>query len=179
MAKNLNGKQIVIIVGQKNYNDEEFNYLYERLEKEGADVSVASNTLEKALGRIEGYVAPDCKIEDVNPEEFDAIVLIGGYGTRVYLWDDPKTHDLLRRQASSGKMIAAISTAPVTLANAGILKDKKATVYPDYVSILALEEHGAKHVYENVLAEDNIITASDSRFVEQFADAIIAKLKGK
>ena len=175
----LDGKQIVIIVGQKNYNDEEFNYLYETLEKEGADVSIASNTLEKALGRLEGYVAPDCKIEDITPGEFDAVILIGGYGARVFLWDDPKTHELLRRQASSGKLVAAISTAPVALANAGILKDKKATVYPDYVSILALEEHGAKHVYENVIAEGNIITASDSRFVEKFAEAIIAKLKGK
>ena len=29
---NLDGKQVVIIVGQKNYNDEEFKYLFETLE---------------------------------------------------------------------------------------------------------------------------------------------------
>lgn len=175
---NLNGKQVIIIVGQKNYNDEEFKYLFETLENAGADVSVASNTLEKALGRIDGYVAPDCKIEDVNSDEFDAVILVGGYGARVYLWDDEKTHELLRRHASAGKLVAAISTAPVALANAGILENKKATVYPDYVSALVLEDHGAEHVYENVMVDGNIITASDTRFVNKFTEAIIEKLKG-
>lgn len=174
----LNGKQIVIIVGQKNYNDQEFNYLFERLESEGAEVCVASNTLEKALGRINGYVTPDCKIEDVDPREFAAVVLIGGYGARVYLWDDEPTHQLLRKALAAGKLIAAISTAPVALANAGILENKKATVYPDYVSIQALERQGANHTYDNVVIDDNIITASDTRFVEKFAEAIIQKLKG-
>lgn len=173
----LDGKQVVIILGQKNYNDQEFDYLFERLESEGADVCVASNTLEKALGRISGYVAPDCKIEDVDPREFAAVVLIGGYGARVYLWDDEKTHELLRKAVAAGKTIAAISTAPVALANAGILQQKKAAVYPDYVSIQALESQGANHTYDNVVVDDNIITASDTRFVEKFADAIIRKLK--
>ncbi|MCK6623000.1 MAG: DJ-1/PfpI family protein [Calditrichaceae bacterium] len=174
----LDGKQVVIILGQKNYNDQEFDYLFERLQSEGADVCVASNTLEKALGRINGHVAPDCTIEDVDPREFAAVVLIGGYGARVYLWDDEKTHELLRKFLASGKIIAAISTAPVALANAGILQNKKATVYPDYVSIQALESQGANHTYDNVIVDDNIITASDTRFVEKFADAIIRKLKG-
>ena len=174
----LDGKQIVIILGQKNYNDNEFNYLCEKLDQEVADVCIASNTMEKALGRIEGYVAPDCKIEDVNSDEFDAIILIGGYGARVYLWDDEITHELVRRHASSGKLVGAISTAPVVLANAGVLENKKATVYPDYVSVHALEDHGASHVYENVIVEDNIITASDSRFGDKFTDAIIDRLKG-
>jgi len=175
---NLDGKQVVIIVGQKNYNDEEFKYLFETLENAGADVCVASNTLEKALGRMDGYIAPDCKIEDVNSDEFDAVILVGGYGARVFLWDDEKTHELLRRQASSGKLVAAISTAPVALANAGILENKKATVYPDYVSALVMEDHGVEHVYDNVSVDGNIITASDTRFVEKFAEAIIEKLKG-
>jgi putative intracellular protease/amidase len=103
---------------------------------------------------------------------------VGGYGARVFLWDDEKTHELLRRQASSGKLVAAISTAPVALANAGILENKKATVYPDYVSALVMEDHGVEHVYDNVSVDGNIITASDTRFVEKFAEAIIEKLKG-
>lgn len=174
----LDGKQIVIILGQKNYNDNEFNYLFEKLEQEGADVCIASNTMEKALGRLEGYVAPDCKIEDITPEEFDALILVGGYGARVYLWEDEKTLNLVSSYVSSGKLVAAISTAPVVLANAGVLQNKKATVYPDYVSVNVLEDHGANHVYENVVVEDNIITASDSRFVDKFTEAIIEKLKG-
>ena len=174
----LENKQVAIVVGQKNYNTEEFEYLFETLENEGADISVASNTLEKALGRLEGYASPDCKIEDLSPEEFDGVILVGGYGARVYLWDDQATHEMLRRFAETQKIIAAISTAPVALAKAGILKERRATVYPDYESSLIFEEAGVKHVHDHVIVDDNIITAEHTRFVEEFTKAIIDKLKG-
>ena len=116
----LDGKQIVLVVGQKNYNEKEFVYLREALEKAGADVCIASNSMEKALGRLEGYAAPDCKIEDISPDEFDALILVGGYGARVYLWNDEKTHQIIRQFADKGKLLGAISTAPVALANAGV-----------------------------------------------------------
>lgn len=174
----LNGKQIVLVVGQKNYNEKEFDYLFEALENAGADVCIASNGMEKALGRLEGYAAPDCKIEDISPDEFDALILIGGYGARVYLWDDEHTHQIVRQFAEKGKLIGAISTAPVALANAGVLKERRATVYPDYDSILILEDHDAKHIYEDVVSDGNIITASHPRFVADFSEAIIEKLKG-
>ncbi len=174
----LEGKQIVIVVGQKNYNEKEFQYLFETLENEGADVCVASNTLEKALGRLEGYVTPDCTIADLNPEEFDALILVGGYGARVYLWDDPDTHEAVRRFVESGKVVGAISTAPVVLAKAGVLRGRRATGYPDYESTLAMQDGEAHFVHENVVVDDNIITCSHSRFVEDFATALIQKLKG-
>ncbi len=173
----LDNKQIAIIVGQKNFNMEEFQYLYETLEKEGADISVASNTLEKALGRLGGYVAPDCKINDLAPEEFDALVLVGGYGARVYLWDDVDTHEVLRKFARAGKLIAAITNAPVSLANAGVLEGRKATVYPDYDSTLIFDEKGVHHVHDHVAVDDNIITAEHSRFIKEFTSAIIDNVK--
>ncbi len=174
----LDNKQIAIIVGQKNFNMEEFQYLYETLEGEGADISVASNTLEKALGRLGGYVAPDCQISDLSPEENDALILIGGYGARVYLWDDPATHEVLRNFSRAGKLIAAITNAPVALANAGVLEGRKATVYPDYDSTLIFDEKSVHHVHDHVAVDDNIITAEHWRFIQEFTSAIIDKLKG-
>ncbi len=175
---NLNGKQIAIIVGQKNYNAEEYDYLIETFENEGAVVCTASNSLQKALARLEGYTTPDCKISDINVDEFDAIVIIGGYGSRVYLWDDKTTHEIIRQFARHGKLIAAISTAPIALANAGILDNKKVTIYPDYDSTVILEDLGVKYVHDNLVVDDNIITASHSKYVSKFAEALMDKLKG-
>lgn len=172
----LDGKQILMIVGQKNYNEEEFDYLFQRLESEGADVFVASNQLEQALGRLEGSVTPDEAIEEVDPAEYDALVLIGGYAARLFLWDDEKTHQLVRKANDLNKLIAAISTAPVVLANAGILKGRKATVFPDYDATLSLQENGAKFIYEDVVVDENIITCNHTRYKEQFAEAIIKYL---
>lgn len=174
----LDGKQIVVIVGQKNYNEEEFNFLVSKFEDEGADVCIASNTLEKALGRLDGYASPDFTIEEINPEEFDAAVIVGGYGAKVYLWDDANTHGALEKFKQSGKVVAAISTAPAVLANAGALREKNATTYPDYNALLILEEQGANLIHDHVITDGNVITASHTRFKEKFAEAIIDKLKG-
>ncbi|RMF58158.1 MAG: hypothetical protein D6748_09545 [Calditrichaeota bacterium] len=174
----LDDRQIVLVVGQKNYNAEEFDYLFEALEKEGADISVASNTLDKALARLGGYVAPDCTISDLSPDDFDAVILLGGYGARVYLWDDQDTHDMLRRFAEANKLIGAVSTAPVALANAGVLANRKATVFPDYESTLIFSEAGVIHLHDHVVVDENIITCEHSKFIKEFADAVIEKLKG-
>lgn len=174
----LSGKQILMIVGQKNYDVQEFEKLRAKLSEMGADISIATNSMEKALGRLNGYVAPDMPIAEVDASEFDAAVVIGGYGARLYLWDDQNAHHLLQQFAGAGKVVSAISSGPVVLANAGVLTNHRATVYPDYESILILEEKGAQYVPESVLTDDNIITASHARFAEAFAEAIKEKLKG-
>ncbi len=175
----LSGKQILIVVGQKNYNEEEFAYLSEQFLKEGAIVMVAAPNLERALGRLEGYVIPHVTIAEANPDNFDAIVLIGGYGAYVYLWDDPATHALVQNAHKAGKLVAAASLSSTTLANAGILNGKKATVFPDYNSVLILEEKGARHVYENVVTDDNIITSSHPKYVKEFAETVMNQLAGE
>jgi len=174
----LEDKQILIVVGQKNYNTEEFNQLFETLEAEGADVCVASNTMEKALGRLEGFVSPDISIAEVHEEDFDALVIIGGYGARLYLWDSQDLQELVRRFVKAKKIVAAASTAPVVLANAGVLDGRRATVYPDYESTLAIESSGGKYIHENVVTDDNIITSSHPRFITDLTGAIVGALKG-
>ncbi len=176
--KTLEGKQILIVVGQKNYNTEEFNQLLETLEAEGANICVASNSLEKALGRLEGFVAPDVSIAEAQEKEFDALVIVGGYGARLYLWDSEDLQNLVRRFVQAKKVVAAASTAPVVLANAGVLEGKKATVYPDYESTLAIKNSGGKYIHENVVVDDNIITSSHPRFATDLSGAIIRTLKG-
>ncbi len=174
----LDGKQIALVVGQKNYDEKEFRFLYDYLEEAGADVIVASNTAEKALGRLEGYVTPDTRIADLDPQEFDAIVLVGGYGARVYLWNDEETHQTLRKFAQNHKTIAAIGAAPTALAKAGVLDKRKVTAFPDYESKLILEESGAQLSQENLVVDDHIITAKTNRQLQAFAEAIVEKLKG-
>ena len=159
--KTLEGKQILIVVGQKNYNTEEFNQLLETLEAEGANICVASNSLEKALGRLEGFVAPDVSIAEAQEKEFDALVIVGGYGARLYLWDSEDLQNLVRRFVQAKKVVAAAST-----------------VYPDYESTLAIKNSGGKYIHENVVVDDNIITSSHPRFATDLSGAIIRTLKG-
>ena len=172
----LEGKQILFVVGQKNYDEKEFNVLFTHLEAEGADVFIASPEMQKALGRLNGYVTPDLTIAEASAKDYDAIVLVGGYGARVYLWDDQATHRLLQEAHENHKVIAAASTAPVALANAGILQGRRATVFPDYVSNLTFQQNKIELVHDPIVVDDNIITSSHHRVAKQLAEAIIEKL---
>ena len=78
----LKGKEILLVVGQRNYNEEEFQTLFETFEKEGASISIAAKKMEKALGRLNGYLTPDLTLSEVVPEEYDAVILVGGYGAQ-------------------------------------------------------------------------------------------------
>ncbi len=174
----LENKKILVIVGQTNYDEKEFSTVQQRLEAEGADVFVASNSLEKALGRLEGFVTPDLTIAEANPEEFDAVVIIGGYGARVHLWDDPTTHELVKNAAAANKVIAAASTAPMVLLNAGILSGRKATVFPDYNATLAFKTNGVQFIHEDVVVDDNLITTNHHNVIDGLVDKLIEKLEG-
>ena len=177
--KRLENKKILVVVGQTNYDDEEFNALRDRLEAEGADVFVASNTMEKALGRLDGFVTPDLTIEEADVADFDALVLVGGYGARVHLWDNPAAHQLVQQAMAAGKLIAAASTAPMVLVKAGVLSGKKATVFPDYNATLAFKTNGVQLVHEDVVVDDNVITTNHHKVVNALIDKLIEKLAGE
>ena len=175
----LENKKILVIVGQTNYDEEELNPVKERLESEGADLFIATNSMQKALGRLEGFVTPDLTIEEAASEDFDAVVIIGGYGASVHLVDDPATHAVVQQAVSKGKVIAAASTAPMVLLRAGILHGKKATVFPDYNATLAFKTHQVQLVHEDVVEDDNIITTNHHRVVDKLIDALIKKLESE
>lgn len=175
----LTGKKILMVVGEKNYNEQEFEHLHDLFQENGAVVEVASQGTAKALGRLGGYAVPHLAISEAKAQNYDAIVLIGGYGAYTSLWDDVQLHELLRQAQQLNKLLVAASVAAVTLANAGLLQGKNATVYPDYNAAVILTEKGANHVYQSVVVDDNIITSNHPRKVKQLGDTIMAKLSGK
>ena len=84
---------------------------------------------------------------------------------------------LLRSQAASGRLVAAICAAPaVTLAPLGILEGKNATCYPGFEDLL--ESNGACHKAERVVRDGNIITANGPSSAFPFALALVDALCG-
>ena len=93
----LTGKKILMVVGEKNYNEQEFEHLHDLFQENGAVVEVASQGTAKALGRLGGYAVPHLAISEAKAQNYDALVLIGGYGAYTFLWDDVQLHELLRQ----------------------------------------------------------------------------------
>lgn len=116
-------------------------------------------------------VKPDLKINDIDSLAYDGLILVGGSGSIIY-WDNPTVRQLVKYFARPPKILAAICLAPVTLARAGILKDRFAAIYKDRTTIDELRKGGAKYVEKDIVISDNIITASGPQASEKFAKAI-------
>ena len=171
--KVLAGKKVVMIITPENFRDEELLEPKSVLIEKGVEVKVASTSLETAKGMLGAEVKPDMLISDIKPEDWDAIILVGGTGASVH-WKDTSVHSMLNEAVKQNKIVGAICIAPVTLANAGILSGKKATVYQSEAQ--KLKDKGAEYTGEGVQRDGNIITASGPPAARKFGDAIAKAL---
>lgn len=110
-------------------------------------------------------------------EGADLLVCPGGMPGASNLAACTELGDLLKAQAQSGRLVAAICAAPaVTLAPLGILKGKNATCYPGFEPML--EENGACHKAERVVRDGNVITANGPSSAFPFGLALVDALCG-
>jgi len=166
-------KKAVIIIAAGDFRDEEFLEPKEILEKNGVKTTVASTILTPVKGVLGAEVSPDILVKDINIKDFDAIIFVGGIGASQY-WDDPLAHGLARKAAAQNRIVAAICIAPVTLARAGILKGKEATVFT--YEAKELRAGGANYTARPVEKDGNIITASGPASAREFGQQIIEAL---
>jgi len=164
MEKVLKGKKIAIVIAIKDFKDEEYFTPKGILESLGAEIKTFSNSLGLAIGSEGGEARIDNSIENISVDEFDALLFIGGQGALAGL-DNEASYRLINSFFSSDKLIGAICIAPVILANAGVLKGKKATVWSSLLDkgpIKTIEEKGATYEDLDVVTDGNIITAKGS-----------------
>ena len=167
-------KKAVMIIAQDGFRDEEFFLPKEILEKQGIEVKVASTALTQAKGMLGAEVKPDILVSDIDVTDFDAIIFVGGIGASQY-WDDPIAHKLAQEAYNRNKIVAAICIAPVTLARAGILKGKRATVWSSEAGNLRSAE--ANYTAKPLEKDGNIITASGPIAAREFGEEIVKALK--
>jgi len=168
----LKGKKIVMIIAQRMFEEAEFKYPKEIFDNEGADVTIASSTLSMATGGNLS-VKPDILINDVKVKDFDAIVFIGGFGVTEY-FENPQAHRIARQALEADKILAAICMAPRILANAGVLKGKKATCFLNVRE--DIKAKGAMVSGEMVERDGNIITGNGPGAATKFGETIASAL---
>ena len=172
-APTLQGKSILMIIAHRDFRDDEYQEPRQIFEARGATVAIASSSLEVARGALGAQVKPDLLLKDVAVGDYDAIVFIGGPGAQEY-WNDPVAHAVAQEAVAQGKVLAAICIAPATLAKAGVLKGKKATVFSSEAE--ELKACGANYTGANVERDGLIITADGPRAAVEFAEEIVKAL---
>lgn len=172
-------KKALFVIAFRNFRDEELFVPKEILEKAGWEVKIASLVKGLAQGADGGEINVDFLIEEVNVDDFDLFVFVGGPGMVENL-DNSRFHNLAQKAKESGKVIAAICIAPALLAKAGILKEKKATVWSNAFNkepIEILKENGAIYQDQAVVVDENLITANGPSAAYEFAKKILEVVK--
>jgi len=165
--------KVLMIIAPRNFRDEELFYTKEELESSGNSVTIASTTTDKATGVLGRTAKPDTTINDINIDDYDAVVFVGGVGSSIY-FNNQKAHEIARDAYDKGKVIGAICIAPSTLANAGLLKGKKVTSYPSEER--NLRSKGAVYTGNSVEKDGNIITADGPSSARNFGRMIANSL---
>lgn len=163
----------VMVIAHRGFRDEELFETKQVLESAGIEVKVASTATTPAQGARGGKACPDMLLSDIKTGDFDAFVLVGGAGSSCY-WDDPLAHRLSREAFEAGKVVAAICIAPVTLAKAGLLKGRRATVWASESGQLVA--CGARYTGKPVEKDGLLITASGPQAAKAFGEEIVKAL---
>lgn len=169
-------KKILMVIPKKDFRDEELLTPLNIFKNKQIGVLVVSSSSGRANGMLGSTFEIDKSIDDVDANDFDAIVFVGGAGATEY-WENLKVQRMAKEMFISNKIVAAICISPVILANAGVLKGKKATVSASESSLL--ENKGAIYTGKMVEVDENIITASGPKAAADFAEEIIKQLKIK
>lgn len=170
----LQGKRIAILA-EDNYEDPELWYPFYRMKEAAAEVSVVGMPGVDTYESKHGYpVSVDVSAEDVSPEDFDAVIIPGGYAP-----DRMRRHaamlDLVRGMFEHGRFVAFICHAGWVPISAGIVEGRRVT------SVSAIKDDlvnaGAEWVDEAVVRDGNLISSRTPVDLPIFCRTIIDALK--
>jgi protease I len=116
-------RRIAMVIAQHGFQDLEFAVPYNWFRQKGAEVKIFSSKKGTASGAFGLSVEVDEDLDALDVAEFDAIVFIGGPGTR-NLRNDSRAIEIARKARELGKAIGAICWSPTILAKACILKGR-------------------------------------------------------
>ncbi len=118
---------------------------------------------------------PDARWNEVNPEEFDWLILPGGLKGAQKLIADDRVIQALQRHARAGKKIGAVCAAPTVLHAAGLVEGRTITSHPSVKERLG----SAKRLDDRVVIDDNLITSQGPGTTFDLALAIVASEEGE
>jgi 4-methyl-5(b-hydroxyethyl)-thiazole monophosphate biosynthesis len=121
-------------------------------------------------------VQADILFKDINIDQYDFLVIPGGYWVKQNLESDLKLIKLINEFNNRGSGVYAICAAPQYLGKAGILKDKP------YVSFPGCDQHldeTYKLPNNKCVVISNIITSKGAGTTFEFAYEIINKEENK
>jgi protease I len=163
-----------MVIAHQGFRDEELLKPKEILESRGAEVLLFSTQKGEAKGKLGAEVQVDGTLDQMDVDDLDALLFVGGPGSSQF-FHDPTAHRLLQEAEKKKKVVGSICSAGATLAYAGVLKGKKATSF--HTERGDLEKNGAIYLDEPVVVEGKIVTANGPHAAAAYGEALVKLLE--
>jgi protease I len=166
----------VAFIVDEMYEDSEFRVPYERVKDGGHEAVIVGLEAGKTIKGKKGKdtLTTDVAIGDVSPDEFDALVIPGGYSPDKIRVDQGMVA-FTKKIADADKPVAAICHAGWMLAEADLLRGKTVTSWPSIKTDLI--NAGANWVDQEVVEDGNIITSRKPDDLEAFTKTLLAQIE--
>ena len=152
----------VLILAADHFEESELFEPRQALLDAGARVTIASIEKDPIQG-VKHDSEPtrkadvDLTLDEVDTEEFDALVLPGGVGNPDKLRMQPRAVAIVQEFMEDEKPVAAICHAPWLLVEADVVEGRRVTSWPSVRT--DLENAGGDVVDEEVVVDGNLITS--------------------
>jgi len=172
----------VAILTEEGFEQVELTSPKEALKAAGATVEIVS----PKGGRIKAWdktdwgieVDVDKQLDEVSPDDYDALVLPGGVLNPDKLRQNKEAVAFVSAFLDEGKPIAAICHGPQMLIETGMIKGRKLTSFPSLKT--DLENAGAHWVDEEVVVDNGLVTsrrpadleAFNKKAIEEFTEGV-------
>jgi len=170
----LKGKRVAVLA-EDLYEDLELWYPVYRFQEAGAHVTIVGGGASGYSSKHGYPVTPDETAGKVNADDFDAVVIPGGYAP-----DRMRRHkamvDLVHDVFARGKVVAAICHGGWMLVSAGVLRGRKATCF--FAIKDDLVNAGARYEDREVVRDGNLVTSRKPEDLPAFCWTIIQALSG-
>lgn len=145
------------------------------LRRAGVEVVVAGLNAKPVCGSRDVMFLADMDLDTALQNDYDMIVLPGGQPGVNNLKADRRVINIVQRMVAQNKFVTAICAAPLVLATAGVLDEKRATSFPG-----ALDTFPNVQRQQQAIVEDGkIITSRGPGTAMDFALVLVERLCGK
>jgi len=174
----MNDIKVLMIVAFDGYQHIEYGIPKHIIEDAGFQVVTASDQPGFAVAKDGSTTQVDITLNKVHASYYAGIIFIGGPGAMEHL-DNPTSYKIIQDAVQQNILIGAICVSTRILAKSGILTNKYATGWNEDNQLNSIyKEYNVKYVtQDDVVIDDNIITATGPAAAQQFGDAFVKMLQ--
>ncbi|HTG48766.1 MAG TPA: type 1 glutamine amidotransferase domain-containing protein [Actinomycetota bacterium] len=170
-----------VILTADKFEDMELFVPYFRLLADGVLADIAAPTMEE-IGGEHGYsIMPDVVIDDVDPGDYDLLVIPGGFpdGAPATVRRITHAQEIVRSFFAASKPVASICHGPWLLVSADLVRGRTLTSYWHDGVPEEIVGAGGNWVDEPVVVDGDLVTSRWPADIPAFTDAMMRMIRAR